>query len=84
MELLTLLEERNSSDFIEKISSKDYYKNDISKIYDNEGNTLLSKSILLNIPRISLFLIPQIKYYLDDTSTFISYINKKIIKDIIQ
>ena len=32
---------------------------------------------LLNIPRISLFLIPQIKYYLDDTSTFISYINKK-------
>jgi palmitoyltransferase len=77
MELLTLLEERNSSDFIEKISSKDYYKKDISKINDNEGNTLLSKSILLNIPRISLFLIPQIKYYLDDTSTFISYINKK-------
>ena len=77
MELFSLLETRNTSDFIEKITSNEYFKKDILKIYDNEENTLLSKSIILNLPRISLFLIPQIRNLIDDTSQFVNYINKK-------
>ena len=77
MELFSLLETRNTSDFIEKIISTEYSKKDISKIYDNEENTLLSKSIILNLPRISLFLIPQIRNLIDDTSQFVTFINKK-------
>ena len=64
MELFDLIEKNEISSFIKKFSSNEYSETDFTQLFDNNNDTLLTKSVNLNITKISIFLITQLKYYL--------------------
>ena len=78
MELFDLIEKNEISLFIEKFSSNEYSETDFTQLLDNNNDTLLTKSVNLNITKISIFLITQLKYYLEkDNEKYLNFLNKK-------
>ena len=59
MELFDLIEKNEISTFIEQFSSSKYSQTDFTELLDNNNDTLLTKSVNLNITKLSIFLITQ-------------------------
>ena len=56
MELFDLIEKNEISTFIEQFSSSKYSNTDFTELLDNNKDTLLTKSVNLNITKLSKML----------------------------
>ena len=78
MELFDLIEKNEISTFIEQFSSSKYSQTDFTELLDNNNDTLLTKSVNLNITKLSIFLITQLKYYLEkENEKYQNFLDKK-------